>query len=81
MLIVRTTRDGGDNENSDYTFGEISGRRGGAGYSHGFGIRGLGVAAGVVTGFGLSRTKLSFLRRKSIGLLMPASAQHRPLEV
>ena len=75
MLIVLTTRDGGDNENSNYAFSEISGRREGAGRSDGFGIRGLGVAAGIVTGFGLPRAELSFLRRKSIGLLMLASPQ------
>ena len=78
MLIVCTTRDGGDNENSDYAFDEISGSRDGAGRSHGFGIRGLGLAAGVVTGFGFPRAQLSFLRRKSIGLLMLFSAQRRP---
>jgi hypothetical protein len=81
MLIVCTPRDGGDNENSNYAFSEISGCLDGAGRSDGFFIRGLGAAAGIVTGFGLPRTELSFLRRKSIGLLMLAAAQRRPLEV
>jgi hypothetical protein len=61
---LRNKGNGGNNEDSRLSRFEDSR------HSDGFGVRGLGAAAGIVAGFGLPRAELSLLRRRFIRLMV-----------
>jgi hypothetical protein len=63
-IVLAATEIGGDNDNSNLPRFEDTG------HFDGFGVRGLGAAAGIVAGAGLPRAELTFLRRGFIRLLV-----------
>jgi hypothetical protein len=69
-IVFATTGIGGDNENSRLPRFEDTG------HFDGFGVRGLGAAAGIVAGAGVPCAELTFLRRGFIRLLVLGGIPH-----